>query len=597
MWKCACVQGGRAFAPLLVAALGCGIPSVEEGLSNLQSWKDFSPIQPTATVQSDIPADECDGGTVDAGVCVQLQLIEDVRYACTTTRYSLTDTPEKIVMYSPDAELLWPGALIQGRSHRNGTGGLLPLPIKERAPIKVSIPALAVEDNFRVIENPDQAVVMQQVGSMIAGATKSEVIAPSTITFDMQTFESEQAFSLKAGMSAKYLGFRASASGSVACDASEKTVAVQLYQKMFEVVVEPPERPQDFFSADFTPEKLQEQEQLGRIDGTQNVPVYLSNIVYGRMMMFSVTSKQSLSDIKAALSAAYHGLLFSGSVELEAQYKKTLAESEIRVSSMGGNAAATEAVIASGDWRQYFSEAPPLTSAAPLSYTFRSISDNSIASVSESTTYDLRECKPAGAADDEIVASFEGGDEGWKAPGGSNPILQFDKTDYNTVVNAYVGAHDEGADVFYFTAPITGFLEFVDRSFSGGTLSFWYRAETTVTGTPPMITADDLVLVGRNGITLSARNVFSPQIWTYREANKPGRSASPWQRVEFPLTAASWRVGRCAPVTTCTLPAATADQMTSVLDDVVDLSIRGEFVTGEDWGYLDEVTLRKPAGG
>ena len=44
-------------------------------------------------------------------------------------------------MYSPNEAYLWPGAFIQGASHRDGSGSVLPLVIDERAPINVSIPA------------------------------------------------------------------------------------------------------------------------------------------------------------------------------------------------------------------------------------------------------------------------------------------------------------------------------------------------------------------------------------------------------------------------------------------------------------------------
>ena len=104
-------------------------------------------------------------------------------YQCTTTNFSMADTPEKIVMFSPDRELLWPGSLIQGKSHRDGVGSLLPLTIRERTPIKVSIPSLANEDNFRSVGNPDQAVVNQAIGSMIFNATTANLVTPSTSFF------------------------------------------------------------------------------------------------------------------------------------------------------------------------------------------------------------------------------------------------------------------------------------------------------------------------------------------------------------------------------------------------------------------------------
>ena len=42
--------------------------------------------------------------------------IKDGRtYSCTTTPYTLTTNPDKIVMFAPDVATLWPGAIVQGK--------------------------------------------------------------------------------------------------------------------------------------------------------------------------------------------------------------------------------------------------------------------------------------------------------------------------------------------------------------------------------------------------------------------------------------------------------------------------------------------------
>ncbi|RMI03481.1 MAG: VCBS repeat-containing protein, partial [Calditrichaeota bacterium] len=64
------------------------------------------------------------------------------------------------------------------------------------------------------------------------------------------------------------------------------------------------------------------------------------------------------------------------------------------VTSLGGDADATIAVIRSGNWADYFTDNVELTSAAPLSYTFRSLTDGSIAKVTETTEFNITECTP-----------------------------------------------------------------------------------------------------------------------------------------------------------------------------------------------------------
>ena len=255
----------------------------------------------------------------------------------------------------------------------------------------MSIPGLANDDNFRTVEKPSQATVDQAIGSMIGNATASGLATPSSISFKMETYFSEKQSALQMGISGNYLGFEASASGSIDQQRSETTVTAQFYQKMYEVVVEAPQSPGDFFSAGFTQAKLEQQISQGRI-GPDNLPVYVSNIVYGRMMMFSITSTASESDIRATMQAGYNGIGGSVQANLSAKQQSILQESKIKITSIGGDAEATLAMIRSGDWSQYFTNNAPLSSAAPMSYTFRNLGDGSIASVTETTQYNIRSC-------------------------------------------------------------------------------------------------------------------------------------------------------------------------------------------------------------
>lgn len=368
---------------------------VTQYLQSLPNWATFAPTQPdipptpTGPAQA-LPAEVTDLRQVEDDGSVTV--VPDVTYACTQTPYTLRDTPERVVMYSPDVEILWPGALIQGKSHRDGLGSLLGLVIGERTPIQVSIPGFATGSNFRDVADPSQATVSGAIGAIIGNATTSGLSAPSTITFTQETYYSEKAFSLSVGISGNYLGFSGSATGDFSRNASETTISAQFFQKMFEVVVAPPQTPGAFFSNAFTQAKLDQQIALGKI-GPDNIPVYVSNVVYGRMMMFSFTSTASETDIRATLSAAYNSIAGGVSGNLDARQKKVLQEAKIAVTSLGGDAEATLAVIRSGDWSQYFTNSAPLTSAAPLSYTLRNLSDGSIASVTEATSYNLKQCQ------------------------------------------------------------------------------------------------------------------------------------------------------------------------------------------------------------
>lgn len=392
---------------ILALAMGCGETpvdppvgvdeNVDEFLNTLPTWAAYtadvngpdSPPAPTGEPEEDLP---------DEVVAVQeyeedgtVTVIPDVTYQCTSTPYSITTNPSEIVMYNPDVAILWPGALIQGKS-RKSLGSLLGIPIAERTPIRISIPSFATGDNFRVVDNPNEATVASAWGEIVGNATESGLAAASAIDFEMNTYHSESYFSLSTGISGSYFGFSASASGDLSRSAAETTVTANFIQRMFTVAVGEPQTPGAFFSSDFTEAKLQEQVALGRM-GADNIPIYVSEVVYGRMMAFSMTSSASESDIRGTIQAAYDGIGVDVEFSLTARQRKILSESKIAVTSVGGNGQATLDVIRSGNWADYFTDEAPLSSAAPLSYTFRNLGDGSIAGVTESTNYDITECR------------------------------------------------------------------------------------------------------------------------------------------------------------------------------------------------------------
>jgi hypothetical protein len=108
--------------------------------------------------------------------------------------------------------------------------------------------------------------------------------------------------------------------------------------------------------------------------------------------MFSFTSTATETDINATLEAMYNGGEFGGS--LNAHLQQVLSDAKIQVVTVGGDADAALSLIRSNNLQSYFEKNAPLTSARPISYTVRNLGDNSIASVAETTNYNLKTCVP-----------------------------------------------------------------------------------------------------------------------------------------------------------------------------------------------------------
>ncbi len=396
-------------ATFVLAALACGGSSDSTGpgggktaaefLSGLPSWDQYSPpgVVTDSTVDSTrTPTSVRDTvasvTTVDTNGVVTTR--SNVAYACTDVPYTLSKNPQQIVIYNPDQDILFPGALIQGKSHVLQAGSLKGITVRERTPINVSIPGFSFPSgsNFRTVDTVDQAHVAQAIGNIVGNYTAGGLQAPTASTFEMRAYNSEKEFALQAGLSGKYLGFSAKATGSTSRNSSETTVAVQFYQRMFDVVVAAPPTPAQWFTSGFTPAKLQAQIDAGFM-GQDNPPIYISQVTYGRSMMFTLTSTASESDIRATLNASYKFVTGQAGLNLSAQQHEILSRSRIAITSIGGNDSATIAMIQSGDWKAYFTQSAPFSTAAPLSYVFKNVSDGSIAKVTEATNYSIRSCQ------------------------------------------------------------------------------------------------------------------------------------------------------------------------------------------------------------
>lgn len=364
-------------------------------INNLPSWQSFAAPDTTLTngvvAEADtLPLVETIVDTVpqydDTG---EIDPLTNVRYVCQERPFTISDAPEKIVMFSPNRSILYAGALIQGRSKKE-LGSLLPLSIAERAEMEIVISDLPTGSNSRTVV-PTSASVEGARGEMIGNAIIDELGTPSSSTFEMETYHSERSYAISASLSGRYLNFEGSASGSVEQSLTETTVTAHFFEKMYTVSVERPAG--GFFSDAFTNEVLQGYIAQGVI-GPDNLPVYVSEVVYGRMMMFSVTSTASESEIRAAMQASYNNFVGSADLSADAKSSAILSKSKIVITAIGGSGDAAAAMIRSGDWSAYFAESASIDTAVPLSYTFTNIGDGSIAAVTEATDYTINECTP-----------------------------------------------------------------------------------------------------------------------------------------------------------------------------------------------------------
>ena len=356
---------------------GTGTSSVDSYLASLPGWPPPKPDSNAPVAGAPAPPPNYVTGT------------DGVQYACTTTQWSLTSTPTQIVTFNPNVDVLWPGALLQGGPYQKGQ--LIGLPITQRAPLVISIPTLLSANNSQLVPNPTVASTGTAVGSIINAAITGGVEASSSVSYTQTEAHSTSQVSLALGFSADFVGGNLSAQLNLSQSADLNTVVGYFVQSMFTVTVPQPEQPGDLFQG-LTQETLNQLTAKGAV-GPTNLPLYVASIVYGRIMMFSITSARSTQEIEAALAAEFHGLVASGSVQTKYMSLINDSSTSFRVVTVGGSAANAEALINTGDPSKFFDSNPAISTGVPISYVVRNLSDNSIAGVSQTTDYAVKTCE------------------------------------------------------------------------------------------------------------------------------------------------------------------------------------------------------------
>lgn len=310
---------------------------------------------------------------------------------CTTSTYTLTTQPDEVVLYSPDVEVLWLGALVQGTALK-GIGSFKELPIRKRAPVEVALTVRTI-GNTAIVQRPNSATLQKAMGDF-STALKNAAYDTS-ISFKFSEAETFNQAMLDLGLSAHYSGATFRARHEKGTTDKKSIISCSYIEKCFTAFTPLPSLPSDLFTSDFSMDDLRDQVQMNHI-GPENVPVLLSAIAYGRMFYCTISSNHKMSELKTTLYASFEGASAGGSASLTDFQKQILRESTITVSAIGvpGGEASVEKIIRAGNLQEFFSQRMGIETASPISFIFRNIADLSIASFKNSGEIVLTVCVP-----------------------------------------------------------------------------------------------------------------------------------------------------------------------------------------------------------
>jgi thiol-activated cytolysin len=304
---------------------------------------------------------------------------------CTYRRFTETVRYDKFVAFQPNSATLWPGAIVRGADAQEGV--LTPVGVA-LAPVTFSVSLENIAGSpVGEMDEPSLSAFRDErnriLSADVTGAT------PAALDYQVIEVHSQSQIGVAIGGGLHWPGGEA-LSASFNFDSSDKKtkILVNFTQAYYTIDVDTPTHPSDFFDESVTVDDLEES-----VDDS-SPPLYVQSITYGRRVIFSVETDETVDDIKAALEATYTGAI-SANASVSSTYQDMLSKSNIKAFVMGGSGGDATGVVNGFDGLvgyikkggDYTKDSP----GAPIAYKLAYL-DNVTAQMAFTTDYSEREC-------------------------------------------------------------------------------------------------------------------------------------------------------------------------------------------------------------
>jgi len=315
--------------------------------------------------------------------CVPEQQEEEL--LCNYARYTETGHYSQFIAFQPNSASLWPGSIVQGKDAQNGF--FTPVGV-ERAPITFSVSLENIAGSpVGFMKNPSLSAFREERNNILArGVTGA---TPAAIDFEVTQVHSSSQVSIALGASVLWPGGANITAGFNFNSSEKKTkILVNYTQAYYTIDIDTPIEPSDFFGENVT------LEELSAFMDTDNPPLSVQSITYGRRVIFTVESNETADKIKAALEAAYEASV-DVDAKLDVEYERALEESTIRAFVLGGSGAEAAGAISGFEGLiQYISKGGDYSKdspGAPIAYKLAYL-DNAVTKFAFTTEYTERQC-------------------------------------------------------------------------------------------------------------------------------------------------------------------------------------------------------------
>lgn len=307
---------------------------------------------------------------------------DDKSQECYTTYYKAAPGFDEMLSLDPTSDVIYPGALIKGESIP--TGEYIPISaVRDSIVLSISLQNLSGKPSVK-IGDPKLSTVREGVKTIleqeVTGAT------PAKVNFEISQVYSKQQINLAIGANYKSSNKSISSQFDFANTAYSNRYVLKFMQVYYTIDMDLPKTPAELFK------KMPDMAALGSTS-----PVYVSTVTYGRMIIYTIESNYSKTDIDAAFQASFDSKGIEANIE--GKYTSILKSSSIKALVIGGSGdLAAKTVSGPSQVYEYISQGGNYSKdspGAPLSYKLRFIKDNAIARVVLSSEYSIRTCDVA----------------------------------------------------------------------------------------------------------------------------------------------------------------------------------------------------------
>ncbi|MRI01284.1 thiol-activated cytolysin [Kriegella sp. EG-1] len=325
------------------------------------------------------------------------EVIDGAVWNCTTKTYDALKSGgtgrDGFPLFNPNASVIYPGSLLQGKSLRKATPDVIAV---ERAggTISYNLNNGNLASSFTV-DKVAKSSIQDAMNNIIAN---SPYDLPANFSFTYSQVQSREALALSMGVDFENAFAEVSADFDFSTEREYNRVLVELKQNFYTMSFDIPTSLKGLFADSVTPEDLAKYVQTG------NPATYISDVSYGRIYYMLVESTSSYTEMNAAVEAEFNAVVGKTEVEIDASALRELSEVKIKVMAFGGESSSTIRTIGGNlsELVNLLAESSTISTGLPLSYVVRSVNTNQIVGVQLATQYDVTECTPAPAGGEPI---------------------------------------------------------------------------------------------------------------------------------------------------------------------------------------------------